>query len=153
MARLALLAPPSGCTVLIPLIYNTLIQHISAQVLLHRTATDASAYSILFTVLYRLITCFIAPVNGLLLSLGGTDVVKVDPYNFDEPDPAKCRALESSLWELHALGNHYSPTVATLAKLFSGGELRRQRYDLSDFIDNSYQTVRICEYFIAPNST
>jgi len=41
-----------------------------------------------------------------------------------------------------ALGNHFSPTVATLAKLFSGGELRRQRYDIKDFTDYSYQTVR-----------
>jgi len=23
-----------------------------------------------------------------------------DPYDFNEPDPVKCRAMESSLWEL-----------------------------------------------------
>ncbi len=35
----------------------------------------------------------------------------VDVYDDAEPDPAKCRALESSLWELTALRAHYDPLV------------------------------------------
>ena len=31
----------------------------------------------------------------------------VDPYLENEPDPAKARALESSLWEIDSLRNHY----------------------------------------------
>jgi len=34
----------------------------------------------------------------------------VDPYNFDELDPAKCGALDSSLWELHVNFNSLSST-------------------------------------------
>ena len=34
-----------------------------------------------------------------------------DPYDFSTKDPAKSRALESSLWEMTALENHYFPQV------------------------------------------
>ena len=34
-----------------------------------------------------------------------------DPYDPCEPDPAKSRAVESSLWELEALRNHYCSQV------------------------------------------
>lgn len=35
----------------------------------------------------------------------------MDVYDFAEPDPAKSRALESSLWELEALRVHHNPQV------------------------------------------
>ncbi|XP_049625177.1 nucleolar complex protein 4 homolog isoform X1 [Suncus etruscus] len=38
-----------------------------------------------------------------------------DPYDPQEEDPAKSRALESSLWELQTLQQHYHPDVATAA--------------------------------------
>ena len=34
-----------------------------------------------------------------------------DPYLEDEADPSKCRAAESSLWEVVALQNHVLPQV------------------------------------------
>ena len=34
-----------------------------------------------------------------------------DPYLEDETDPSKCRAAESSLWEVVALQNHVLPQV------------------------------------------
>lgn len=37
-----------------------------------------------------------------------------DPYQFAEEDPAESRAIESSLWELDSLRNHYCPQVCTL---------------------------------------
>uniref|UniRef100_A0A4W4G1Y2 CCAAT-binding factor domain-containing protein n=1 Tax=Electrophorus electricus TaxID=8005 RepID=A0A4W4G1Y2_ELEEL len=39
-----------------------------------------------------------------------------DPYVMEEEDPAQCRALESSLWELQTLQSHYHPAVAKAAK-------------------------------------
>ena len=35
-----------------------------------------------------------------------------DVYDEAETDPAKCRALESSLWEVAALRSHYDPQVS-----------------------------------------
>ncbi|XP_041916173.1 nucleolar complex protein 4 homolog [Alosa sapidissima] len=39
-----------------------------------------------------------------------------DPYNMEEEDPAQCNALESSLWEIKTLQNHYHPDVAKAAQ-------------------------------------
>ncbi|XP_037672947.1 nucleolar complex protein 4 homolog [Choloepus didactylus] len=38
-----------------------------------------------------------------------------DPYDPEEEDPARSRALESSLWELQALQRHYHPDVSKAA--------------------------------------
>ncbi len=38
----------------------------------------------------------------------------VDVYSVTEDDPAKSRAIESSLWEVEALRNHYYPQVSTI---------------------------------------
>ena len=35
-----------------------------------------------------------------------------DPYLADEPEPAKSRALDSSLWEIKTLGQHVLPQVS-----------------------------------------
>ncbi|KAM3825890.1 nucleolar complex protein 4 homolog isoform 1-T1 [Vipera latastei] len=38
-----------------------------------------------------------------------------DPYKMEEKDPSESRALESSLWEIKTLQNHYHPDVAKAA--------------------------------------
>ena len=43
-----------------------------------------------------------------------------DPYDFFTEDPAKSRALESSLWEMTALENHYFPQVTKWSKCSHG---------------------------------
>mmetsp|Transcript_21026 Transcript_21026/g.37248 ORF Transcript_21026/g.37248 Transcript_21026/m.37248 type:complete len:656 (-) Transcript_21026:41-2008(-) len=47
-----------------------------------------------------------------------------DPFIFAETDPAKCRALESSLWEIDALLHHYNPHVSLLVKGLFHTELK-----------------------------
>jgi len=47
---------------------------------------------------------------------GPTDL-EGDPYDAEEPDMSKCRALESSLWELKTLQSHFVPEVASSAKM------------------------------------
>ncbi|KAL2767922.1 nucleolar complex protein 4-like protein [Daubentonia madagascariensis] len=42
-----------------------------------------------------------------------------DPYDPTEDDPAKSRALESSLWELQALQRHYHPEVSKAASVIN----------------------------------
>ncbi|KAF6278223.1 nucleolar complex associated 4-like protein [Rhinolophus ferrumequinum] len=42
-----------------------------------------------------------------------------DPYDPGEEDPAKSRALESSLWELQALQRHYHPEVSKAASVIN----------------------------------
>ncbi|XP_069820132.1 nucleolar complex protein 4 homolog [Dendropsophus ebraccatus] len=62
-----------------------------------------------------------------------------DPFIMEEQDPAKCRALESSLWELEALQNHYYPNVVRAANVISRA-LSTQESDVSELLElSSYE--------------
>uniref|UniRef100_A0A668A5E2 Nucleolar complex associated 4 homolog n=1 Tax=Myripristis murdjan TaxID=586833 RepID=A0A668A5E2_9TELE len=57
-----------------------------------------------------------------------------DPYLMDEEDPAQCRALESSLWEIKTLQKHFHPDVAKAAMLISA-PLSEQEDDISELLE------------------
>ncbi|KAM4710511.1 nucleolar complex protein 4 homolog isoform 2-T2 [Discoglossus pictus] len=59
-----------------------------------------------------------------------------DPYIMDEPDPAKCCAMESSLWELEALQKHYHPDVVRAANVISRA-LSTPETDISELLEMS----------------
>jgi len=66
-----------------------------------------------------------------------TQAVKdTDPYDSNEKAPVKSRALESSLWELLVLKDHYDPSVARLAATFEQ-PLRKVEYDLDEYLDKA----------------
>lgn len=46
----------------------------------------------------------------------GDSTPGTDTFDISEPDPAKCGALESSLWELKTLQSHYCPAVSKLVR-------------------------------------
>lgn len=56
-----------------------------------------------------------------------------DQFNADTDDPEESHALQSSLWELSALEQHYYPAVVTLAKSVGRPEeLQAPLHDLSE---------------------
>ncbi|XP_042365435.1 nucleolar complex protein 4 homolog [Plectropomus leopardus] len=57
-----------------------------------------------------------------------------DPYLMDEEDPAKCCALESSLWEIKTLQKHYHPDVAKAA-LSINTPLPEQEEDINEVLE------------------
>ncbi|RIA95536.1 CBF/Mak21 family-domain-containing protein [Glomus cerebriforme] len=116
MSRLSLTAPPHGIVMIIPMIYNLIRRHPSCTVLIHRPSEHV----------YKLESNQID--------------VSADPYNFDEPDPMKSNAFESSLWEMKTLQDHYFPNVATLAKIFQD-KFTKPSYNLEDFLDHTYLTL------------
>ncbi|KAF9382364.1 hypothetical protein CPC16_009376 [Podila verticillata] len=63
-----------------------------------------------------------------------------DSYNHLEDDPMKCNALQSSLWEMQTLQNHFAPNVSTLAKIFNE-QFTKPSYNLEDFLDHTYATM------------
>ena len=126
LARLALHAPPSGIVVVVPWIYNMFKKHPQCAFLIQRL-----------------------PVN--------TDEMDEwqehgahDPFDEDEPDPNHTGALESSIWEIETLQSHYHPNVATLAKIISE-QFTKQSYNLEDFLDHSYNSVRSCGFQVDSN--
>ena len=52
-------------------------------------------------------------------AVGGEVQAGEDVFDETELDPAKCRAIESSLWELESLRHHYYHTVRRLEHLES----------------------------------
>lgn len=65
---------------------------------------------------------------------------EADPFDQYEKDPLQTRAIESSLWEIHALISHYHPNVSALAKIFEQ-PMTKPAYQLDHFLAHSYDTL------------
>ena len=55
-----------------------------------------------------------AAATATAAAAGGAVQAGEDVFDETEPDPAKCRAIESSLWEVESLRHHYYHTVRRL---------------------------------------
>lgn len=92
LSRLALTAPPEALLMVLPFICNLLRRHPACRVLVHRPGGPGEWAAVA------------TPARGQ--HAGGWTLVLLfleldaDPYDPGEEDPAKSRALESSLWEL-----------------------------------------------------
>lgn len=63
-----------------------------------------------------------------------------DPYIFEEKDPLKSNALNSSLWELVSLKQHVLPQVGKSVSFLSK-KLPNVEWDISELLDDSYESV------------
>lgn len=63
-----------------------------------------------------------------------------DPFDENETDPMKTRAIDSSLWEIQMMTEHYQPNVAAMAKILSQ-PMRKPSYQLEHFLSHSYETL------------
>ena len=114
LSRLALSAPPHGCMLAIGFVHNLLRRHPGCCVLLHRTQN------------------------------AGEVISATDPFVEGEADPAQCRALESSLWELDTMRSHYSPSVARFVAVLDKDltdKRKTQDMDLAALGGASYATM------------
>jgi U3 small nucleolar RNA-associated protein 19 len=123
LARLALSAPVPGAILAITLIHNLMVHHAPCQVLLHKAFNQER------------------PVTSVLLIGSASEIVNdsEDPYIFEEQDPAKCAALQSSLWEILVLQNNTYPEVSKLAKSLVGK--LTNLHVISDYAASSYQSL------------
>lgn len=119
LSRLALNAPPAGIVAVVPWIYNMFKRHPACTFMMHRETRD--------------------PQLKKKSEEGGFE----DPFDMEQQDPMFTNAIESSLWEIETLQSHYHPNVATLAGIISE-QFTKLSYNLEDFLDHSYNAVRIC---------
>ncbi|XP_064094355.1 nucleolar complex protein 4 homolog [Macrobrachium nipponense] len=63
-----------------------------------------------------------------------------DPFDPDEPDMSKCRACESSLWEVATLQQHVVPSISK-ATGFLEKTLPVIEYDISELVETTYEEV------------
>ena len=133
LSRVALRAPPAAIVVVIPFVWNLCKRHKQCLGLLHRE------------------------FGGDRFDLGPAGVD--DPFDAAESDPLKTGAIDSSLWELAAMGAslsvnqessmaavakggdaHYLASVSSLSKILAE-PFTKERYDLEDFLDLTYGTL------------
>lgn len=65
---------------------------------------------------------------------------KPDPFDETQDDMKLCGALDSCLWEIRAMTNHFCPKVATLAKAFSDPNAPTQPAGVEAELDDSYSS-------------
>ncbi|NWR97362.1 NOC4L protein, partial [Motacilla alba] len=72
----------------------------------------------------------------LLHRPGGPADMSEDPYVMEEEEPSESRALQSSLWEIQSLQNHYHPDVAKAAAVLNQS-LSEMEDDISGLLELS----------------
>jgi len=77
---------------------------------------------------------------GSLLHNPDREDLNCDPYLQDEEDPAKSRAMESSLWEVKTLSEHILPQVSCVAKNLLKG-VGEQEADVSKSLETTWQEM------------
>lgn len=129
LSRAALRSSPAAIVVVIPFVWNLCKRHKRCLGLIHRE------------------------FEGDRFNAGpaGLD----DPYDPHEPNPLKTGAINSSLWELAAMGSllatvdqtsnaegsaHYSASVSSTSRILAE-PFTKERYDLEDFLDLTYTTM------------
>lgn len=80
------------------------------------------------------------PGLKLLIDNPNRTNVPEDPFVMEERDPSKSRAMESSLWELHALQSHVLPGVGTAAN-FIYNPLPSVEWDLSQILEDNSDDI------------
>ena len=127
LARLSLSAPPAAIVLIIPFTYNILKRHPALMVMIHNPnpSEDIGAPYTLYNMDKESNLC---------------DLISLDPFLADAPNPQQTRALESSLWELYTHTKHYHHAVSVLARVFEGA-FTKPAYGMEDFLDHGYASV------------
>ena len=117
LSRLSLTSPPSGIVIIIPFIYNLIkkYNHSTCMLLIHSTTTNEE------------------------------DLKYIDPFDENEKDPSLTNAIDSSIWELNSMVNHYHPNVSALVKIFYQF-FNKFSYNLEDFLDWNYNKLLETEF-------
>ncbi len=135
-ARQSLSAPPAGALIAIVFIHNLLRRHPACVQLVHRAPPGGLA-AVATTIPQTVEEASAMKQKGPVWR--GEDV-----FDVTEPDPAKSRALESSLWELTALKNHADPSVVSYCGILEKDLSDRKRtaeIDVGDVLSASYTSM------------
>ena len=120
LSRLALTAPPYGVALIITFVGNLIKRHPNCKVLIHRKQEKN--------------------VQMSTEDLEEKTEKLADPFKEDEPDPSLCEALQSSLWELETLRNHYYPETKSLLELLEK-PINKNETDVSEWFESSYEAL------------
>jgi len=84
--------------------------------------------------------------RGLIKMIDGSNInVAKDPFDEDEPDPAKCDAINSDLHEIRTLQSSSLPQVSQMAK-FINKQLPQIEWDLTQYLEITMEDMMSTEY-------
>ena len=84
--------------------------------------------------------------RGLIKMIDGSNInVAKDPFDEDEPDPAKCDAINSDLHEIRTLQSSSLPQVSQMAK-FINKQLPQIEWDLTQYLEFTMEDMMSTEY-------
>lgn len=120
--------------------------HISAHIVasfikrLSRIALTASCDAIL--ILLPFIGNLLIRNPSLISMIRNTKsaTLECDPFDNSVEDPENTNAINSCLWEIKTLQNHFHPQVAKTA-LFINEELPNREWDLSELLETSFEDI------------
>lgn len=142
LSRLSLVAEPGAILFIIPMVYNLILRHKECLQLIHRTGATTVAEKALQR-REELSSANAVDAAAKKLSIQTKQIALKDgndPFLSSEKDPIKSNALQSSLWELATMKDHYNADVAVRAKIFEE-RLRHQFVPLDDVMDISYKSL------------
>jgi U3 small nucleolar RNA-associated protein 19 len=140
LIRLSLLSPPNACVFIIALCYNLILFHSELKCLIHSKGlfyfnniideNNSENYGILL-------------LDDNQNDEEKTEIWKgIDPFLFNETNPKNTNAIESTLWEIETLKNHYHPLVSKMAFLFEKNfKEKKSGFKISDLLDISYSKI------------
>jgi len=124
LGRLALGAPPTGAMYVLALTKNLLQKHSAAMPLIQKKAPKAD------------------------------ENASADPFDATASTPLSSQALESSLWELHALRTHYYPGVSVLCKeLERKWDKHEAKLPMNEYTSQTYRQIYDLEALRKTKST
>ena len=137
--RLSLSAPPAGAMLCVSFIHNLMRRHPkSCLPLIHRDRDVVGGVGVNIDNAEEDNTAAERDENVMKRKSSNNTIHRrsfdEDPYDFSTKDPAKSRALESSLWEMTALENHYFPQVTKLVQMLRmdlGDRVKTKEIDIS----------------------
>jgi len=133
LCRCALYCPPSGSLMVLALVSNLLRKHRECACLVHRACITTTGGSTGETTK--------GTVGNNTDHKGSKMMMVEDKYDAEVDDPSQSHALESSLWELEVLGNHYHPAVASLARECGREGAGELMHDLDLYLVHTYKSL------------
>lgn len=118
MARLSLHAPAPAIPMMCDFITNLIIEHPGLRTLVNKK-----------------------PLDTTNKKEDGSLELEGDPFDEDEVDPIKSKAMDSCLWEIKTLQHHILPTISLSARFISK-TLPKVQKDLDETLSQTYEDVR-----------
>mmetsp|Transcript_34966 Transcript_34966/g.56650 ORF Transcript_34966/g.56650 Transcript_34966/m.56650 type:complete len:579 (+) Transcript_34966:2-1738(+) len=118
LCRISLKAEVPICIFSLALVFNLLKRHPQCQELVHRV-----------------------PKEEGILAVVRRKPFGPDPYQESNPDMATCKAIDSCLWEIKTLKNHYSPKVVALVRNFTDENAPKYEIDMEPYIKENFNSL------------